>query len=440
MRFLLITVGSRGDAEPFCSLASELACCEHKVDLFLQKDAQHLAPTGPATERNVTVHDLPFSSQDFYKFLTNPSHGSDHPNPRVKFVGVIADVIAELLLPNASDVAVVAERSDAVVASSLARPLAIALGEKYRVPINLVQLQPMVPTGTFPHYSNTDKCVDAIMGRCEETEDEKEKNATTYWELERFQFEFLEDRLSMTYGDLGLSLVPKFSRYQEILSGSSKGFFVMNAFSLEVVPVCEKNGPNILDVGPLADGYVPHGWSPQQDLIAFFESCKKPPICVGYGSMPLDRGGVVLEALQSLGEKAVIVGSHEYYQSDSEWVARNVHFIPSAPYAWLLPKCSMMLSHGGAGVVNATLRAGIPAIISPLMGDQFFWATLLQEKRLGVLAGSSLNDITEDALVRAIEKGVKYKESCQQLGNTIQCGFPGVKKLVGVLESKRERN
>jgi hypothetical protein len=31
------------------------------------------------------------------------------------------------------------------------------------------------------------------------------------------------------------------------------------------------------------------------------------------------------------------------------------------------------LHHGGAGTVGASLRAGIPTLIKPWFGDQFFW-------------------------------------------------------------------
>jgi len=44
-----------------------------------------------------------------------------------------------------------------------------------------------------------------------------------------------------------------------------------------------------------------------------------------------------------------------------------------------------MLSHGGAGVLHSTLRAGIPAIIAPLIGDQFVFAKLIDARELGCL-------------------------------------------------------
>ena len=48
-----------------------------------------------------------------------------------------------------------------------------------------------------------------------------------------------------------------------------------------------------------------------------------------------------------------------------------------------LPQCRCMVSHGGAGVLHSTLRAGIPAIIAPFFGDQFFHAKLIQARELG---------------------------------------------------------
>ena len=76
----------------------------------------------------------------------------------------------------------------------------------------------------------------------------------------------------------------------------------------------------------------------------------------------------------------------------------------------------MMLCHGGAGVVHAALRAGVPPVISPLMGDQFFFAELLSAKGLGVRASAALVSMTTDELIDAIEnKAPGCREACQVL-------------------------
>ena len=112
MKLLLISVGSRGDIEPFLALAQALLDDGHEVHYALQNESnyQSIVPSG------VTVHPLPFVSNDFYNFM-NPSHGADHPNPRVRFVGVVTDLIGELVLPCYQQVMEVAKDCDVIVTS-----------------------------------------------------------------------------------------------------------------------------------------------------------------------------------------------------------------------------------------------------------------------------------------------------------------------------------
>ena len=193
MKALLITVGSRGDAEPFCALASELGNAGHTVDLFLQVDLTYLAPTN----NNVKVCDLPFTMMDFYK-VTAPGGGGkkrpssshrggevhdDPSNPRVKFIGVVADIIAELVLPCEPHVSrVVANHKetklpvDIIICSSLARPLALLVPHNFYIPVGLVHLQPLVPTRDFPHYSMKEKCIEAILSPPDSNSSNNKKN------------------------------------------------------------------------------------------------------------------------------------------------------------------------------------------------------------------------------------------------------------------------
>ena len=53
----------------------------------------------------------------------------------------------------------------------------------------------------------------------------------------------------------------------------------------------------------------------------------------------------------------------------------NLLYLESVPHDWLLPKCKILIHHGGAGTISATLRAGIPQIVVPFMADQPFWGS-----------------------------------------------------------------
>jgi UDP:flavonoid glycosyltransferase YjiC (YdhE family) len=130
MKALLICVGSRGDTEPFCALADRLLSGGHQVEFFIQPEYQSLAPAG------ANIHTLPFTHQDFYRFVGNPTHG--------------ADIIAALVPPCWKDVLQLAETCNLIVTSALARSLSFAISHKLEISVCLVHLQPLIPTEAFP--------------------------------------------------------------------------------------------------------------------------------------------------------------------------------------------------------------------------------------------------------------------------------------------------
>ena len=421
MKVLLISVGSRGDVEPYLALSQALLDNGHEVHYALQNESnyQSIVPSG------VNVHPLPFESNDFYKYM-NPSHGADHPNPRVRFVGVIADCIGELVLPCCQQVMEVAKDCDVIVSSSLARSLAFALTQKLSIPTYLVHLQPLLPTGLFPQYSNTDEFVECL------TQDPsslilKKEYLEGYWELEKFQYDFLKERLDKMYNDIGLDTLLTFDENKTILSGNSPSIHIVNAFSNEIFPPVPDAGPNVHDVGALGDSYVPTAFDPpaeESDLVTFLKNGKKP-ICIGFGSMPYDAGKVegLLNVVQEQDQRVVLVGKALTLPESLEktdWIRQNVRHVNGLPYAWLLPRCSVMVSHGGAGVMHAALRAGCACVISPLMGDQFVHAKLLEKKGLGAQAGQSMTSMTMEEFRKALEKALQCTDAAAALGATMR--------------------
>lgn len=453
MHVVLISVGSRGDAEPFCSIAASLLQKQAtaqttakengiQIDLFLQKDLTHLAPTC-AVDGVLRVHELPFTQQDFYRFVASPHKDSiHHPNPRVQFVGIIAEVINHLVLPCYDDV-ISHCHEDAkgdltLVASSLARPLALAVAAAHRrCRVALVQLQPLQPVPEFPHYSHSEASIEALEklkgkeGRDDAAGDSRDENLESYWEPERFQHQFVLDRLSKITGDENPIDFAK--DVQPALLGDRPDVRIVNAFSQQLIPPVGK----AWHIGPLADAYVLEEPMPDARRDEFL---KRRPICVGYGSMPFDKVSIVLSALEALNRPAVLVGScfvealQQQKEEDttgslSTWTQGNTYAVSSLPYPWLLPQCTMMLSHGGAGVVNATLRAGIPHVISPLMGDQFFWAQLLERRKLGVQA-DNLTQLTEAGVTDGIRRADAMAEYAKDIGEAIRADTKGVRVLV----------
>jgi sterol 3beta-glucosyltransferase len=445
MKVLLICVGSRGDAEPFCSLAAQLLANNHSVEFFIQPELQHLVPK----HESATTHLLPFTQFDFYKFVGNPTKGLDHSNPRVKFVGIVTDIIAKLVFPCHEDVLKVANHSDVMVTSALARSLTFAVAEKVDIPSCLVHLQPLLPTDLFPHFSLDDDCVTCLMD--EKANAPNPKHLETYWNLERYQHDFLEPDLDALYESLQLPETMDFAKTKVILSGEHPSVWIANSFYDDlipnVVPSDDNNTRNVVHIGALADAYIPKDFiEPDAEFCKFLQ--EKRPICVGFGSMPFGQVQDILAVLKELDEDAVFVGkalelsknadeSNDESSDDDDWTKEHIRQVSSLPYAWLLPQCRMMLSHGGAGVVHATLRAGIPPVIAPLMGDQFVFAKLLTAKQIGVRAGAMLPSIRRDEWKTAILAAMECEDAAKAFGNRIRSEeLLGVERMVQALEEK----
>lgn len=133
-----------------------------------------------------------------------------------------------------------------------------------------------------------------------------------------------------------------------------------------------------------------------KELEAFLAS-GKPPIVISYSSMPLKQPDKVMdmtkEALLRTGQRGIILsgwsGMQESGNADGKMLC-----IQKASHTWLFPRAAGVIHHGGAGTTAAVLKAGKPMAISPFTGDQHFWAkrmhalgvatTPLPEKSLSV--------------------------------------------------------
>src|SRR6204780_5017768 len=123
----------------------------------------------------------------------------------------------------------------------------------------------------------------------------------------------------------------------------------------------------------------PAGWTPPADLERFL-AAGAPPVFVGFGSRnPADATrltGIVAEARRQAGVRMVIQAGWASLgaalQEDEEVIV-----IGEVPHDWLFPQMSAVVHHAGAGTTAAGLRAGVPAVTVPKIGDQPFWGARL---------------------------------------------------------------
>eukprot|EP00980_Cylindrotheca_fusiformis_P014588 scaffold3955_cov160-Cylindrotheca_fusiformis.AAC.8 len=477
MRVLMISVGSWGDVEPYVALAHELLKRQHAVDLWVQPE---YIPRIPAKDDSSSfqIHALPFRQEDFYKVRKSREDVCD---PKLRHVETVGEIMGELVVPCWELIYPIACQCQAVVASALARPLSILLTKSVNDADNnlkmvLLHLQPLAPNRIFPLYRiSIQKSVQAIMAihqnnvvegtslQNDNISDTEEAIEESYWKIDQpLEETFLKRRMQEAYQGISSKNTnrppvepPTWTELQQILRGNNPQYSIVNAYSTNdfVPPIANTPGvgPHVYDIGPLADNFIPSNFVPNSSLEAFLRDNNKP-MCVGFGSMPFRQFTVLMEALMELDEPTLLVGAHFQFRScpsrfhsfvfDNPKVYRAVYI----PYAYVLPKCSMMLCHGGAGVVHACLRAKIPCIVHPIMaGDQFFFASLLEHKNLGVQCCANNHSsngkavvLTNEDILRAVQRAKQQK---QQQNDVLQKEWHeeeqghGVVRLATLLET-----
>jgi len=96
--------------------------------------------------------------------------------------------------------------------------------------------------------------------------------------------------------------------------------------------------------------------------------------------------------------------------------------VDEVPYDWLFPQVSAVVHHGGAGTTGLALRAGVPQIITPIIGDEAFWAHRMAG--LGVSPTPlPIRKLTAETLARALHTVVsapQYREHAAAIAQTIR--------------------
>ncbi|TKA27022.1 hypothetical protein B0A50_05213 [Salinomyces thailandicus] len=152
-------------------------------------------------------------------------------------------------------------------------------------------------------------------------------------------------------------------------------------------------------------------WTPPEDLMRFIQKAredKQKLVYIGFGSVTVGDSKQLTQQVVDAVLKADVRCILSKGWSDRLEVKdptaievplpTSVFQIRSAPHDWLFRQIDAAVHHGGAGTTGASLRAGVPTIIKPFFGDQYFFATRLED--LGV--GIHLKKVTVNTLGRAL--------------------------------------
>lgn len=118
----------------------------------------------------------------------------------------------------------------------------------------------------------------------------------------------------------------------------------------------------------------------------------------------------------------------------------HVHIERFVPQALLLPRCDLVVTHGGFGTVTAALASGLPLVLLPISADQPGNARRCAALGVGRSVGpNERTPPTIRAAVRAVLEDPKYRSNAQRLRQQTQT-LPGLEHGIRLLERLANEN
>lgn len=409
----IVASGTRGDVQPYVALGKGLKAAGYGVRLLGTENFERLATdaglafaaTGPNIEAMLQRDEWrkTLESSNFLLIL------SQMQKEMKRQAAVVAERIPALL-----------KGSDFIVTGAGGLGGTVAVAHLLNIPMVQAYVFPFSPTQKFPS-----PLVPYLpFGRL--------LNKLSFHVTQQLLWQSTKISDVMTRARLGL---PKGSFWGPFRQLAAQKIPVLYGYSQYVVPA-----PKDWNATHHVTGYwfldAPATWTPPADLVAFLEA-GPPPVYIGFGSMgsrnPAEAGHLAVEALERSGQRGVVASG--WGGLTPATVPDSVYLVSEVPHGWLFERMSAVVHHGGAGTTGAGLRAGIPSIIIPFMGDQPFWGKQIAELGVGPIPIPRKN-LTSQRLAEAITRAVSdpaMRQRAHEVGQQIRAEN-GVGTAVALIE------
>ncbi len=416
MRITILTIGSRGDVQPYAALGVGLQAEGHCIRLATHACFEPM------------IFDL---GLDFFLIAGDPRGTLEgeagqkwleaNKNP-LTFVKRMMDAAKPVMLQILNDYWKATQDTDLILFPALAALPAASIAEKLTLPAFPVYLQHVHPTRSYPSAMAVPL---PFLGGI--------YNRLTYSIGGQLFWQFMRPLINHWRTEtLNLSPYPLKGPLNEWLKRRAPCFY---GFSPSVVPRAREWGDEIH-----ITGYwfleATDGWQPPASLVDFLKS-GPPPVFIGFGSMtgrnPEELTTMVLKSLAQTRQRGLLLtGWGGLGDTD---LPDDVYKIDSIPFDWLFPQMAAVVHHGGAGTTAAGLRAGVPTIVVPFFGDQHFWGWRVEALGAGPKPIPHKR-LSVERLISAIQEAVANKEMqnrAARLGRQIRSEH-GVTNAVDAIE------
>jgi sterol 3beta-glucosyltransferase len=356
---MIIALGSRGDVQPFVALGLGLQAAGYCVTIAAAADY-----AGLVGQHGLAFHSLvgqirtlidPALVEQFLARARNPLRAARN------FVRQAGPII-ELLL---RDCWAASQGADALIVSTLGMYCGMHLAERLRIPCIVAHLHPYTATGSDPHMFFPRLPRGAPLRSAYNRSTHALANHGC-WQVLRRPFNRAR-RAALDLAPLGpLALWSRVRAYRPpTLFGYS---------ALVAPPPADARGAGQITGYWFLD--QASSYRPPAELATFLSS-GPAPIYIGFGSMMFGRDAdrvtaLIAGALEKVGQRGILYRG--WGEIGRIRLPPTIVAVDSVPHDWLFPQMRAVVHHGGAGVTSQALRAGVPAVVAPFLGDQHFWA------------------------------------------------------------------
>jgi len=166
-------------------------------------------------------------------------------------------------------------------------------------------------------------------------------------------------------------------------------------------------------------------WQPDNALRVFLEKHQRI-LFITFGSMtnpePEEKTRIIIEILEQNQIPAIInTASGGLVKPDgfsSEWI----HFVSRIPYDWIFPRVYGVIHHGGSGTTHLALKYGCATMIIPHIIDQFVWTEIIYELGVGpkgVKIGKITTKNLEPKFLELVNNS-SFKEKAEQVASQME--------------------
>jgi len=429
-RIVILSMGSRGDVQPFVALGQELKRRGNcSVVISSLSKYKSLVERYGLEFRGCEIEDLPHKDRVWQESI----HISD----------VIRDTKAGAMDQYesvASTFLDACKGCDVIISTAVTSGFGLTIAEYLRVPCWVVKLSPDISTRSFPPPGSQQSRLGFVN--------------LTRWYVYWIQVLLAAgpfDALNFRGGKLKVKDDNPETKFRSSLGlkplGGGKRLRQLQAApTLHAYPSCLVPKPRDWPVNHMVTG----GWFVSSTSVHVDDTLRieldgflgnsSSVVCVAFGSMSqtAQHFGLVrriVDTISLCNKTAKVVIVDEGAETCAGQYGNNVFLVKQIPHDYLFPRCSLVVHHGGAGTTARVVQFGMPSIVIPIMlwTDQPLWADRISCLGAGLHVDRRGLDFPKrfGLAYLQIDRDGAFVRRAKALGNRLQ--LDGVKKSVDMI-------